>query len=92
MAMRAAAKARKYEQLARLINDPVATRNILELAEKLRKRAEALVKPTPNRIRRRAKQIWIENGRPAGRDEEFWLRAEQELTYGVTAVIPARGC
>jgi Protein of unknown function (DUF2934) len=22
---------------------------------------------------------WEENGRPSGRDEEFWLRAEQEF-------------
>jgi len=80
MAMRAAAKACKYEQFARLIGDPVTARNILDLAGKLRKRAEALFKPTQNRIRRRARQIWMESGRPAGRDEEFWLRAEQELS------------
>ena len=80
MAERAVAKASKYERLARLVGDPETTRNILDLAGKLRKRAEALIKPTQNRIRRRARQIWMESGRPAGRDEEFWLRAEQELT------------
>ena len=93
MAMRAMAKARKYEQLARLIGDPATARNILDLAEKLRKRAAILIKPTQNRIRRRARQIWMESGRPSGRDEEFWLRAEQELTdNGVVAVIHARDC
>jgi len=80
MAMRAVAKASKYERFARLIGDPVTARKILDLAGKLRKRAETLFKPTQNRIRRRARQIWMESGRPAGRDEEFWLRAEQELT------------
>jgi hypothetical protein len=30
------------------------------------------------RIRRRAREIWEENGRPAGRDDEFWLQAERE--------------
>ena len=80
MAERAVAKASKYERLARLVGDPDTTRNILELAGKLRKRADALIKPTQNRIRRRARQIWMESGRPAGRDEEFWLRAERELT------------
>jgi len=93
MAMRAMAKASKYEQFARLLGDPATVRNILDLAGKLRKRAEILIKPTQNRIRRRARQIWMESGRPSGRDEEFWLRAEQELTdNGVVAVIHARDC
>jgi hypothetical protein len=29
-------------------------------------------------VRARAKRIWEENGRPEGRDEEFWLQAERE--------------
>jgi hypothetical protein len=51
----------------------------LDLAKKLRRRAEVLVQPTQNRICRRARQIWLEDGRPSGRDAEFWLRAEQKL-------------
>ena len=34
---------------------------------------------THETIAARARQLWEEAGRPAGRDEEFWLRAEQEL-------------
>ncbi len=30
-------------------------------------------------IRQRAYQIWEENGRPAGRDLEHWLIAQQEM-------------
>ncbi len=30
-------------------------------------------------IRRRAYAIWEEEGRPEGRDHEFWLRAEMEI-------------
>jgi Protein of unknown function (DUF2934) len=30
-------------------------------------------------IRERAHEIWIERGRPKGRDVEFWLAAEREL-------------
>jgi hypothetical protein len=30
-------------------------------------------------IRERAHEIWIERGRPEGRDVEFWLAAEREL-------------
>jgi hypothetical protein len=35
--------------------------------------------PTHEAIAARARQLWEEAGRPAGRDEEFWLRAEQQL-------------
>ena len=27
----------------------------------------------------RAREIWEQNGRPSGRDEEFWLQAESEI-------------
>jgi hypothetical protein len=35
-------------------------------------------KPSEDLIRTRAQQIGEENGRPSGRDEEFWIRAERE--------------
>ncbi|MDF3812641.1 MULTISPECIES: DUF2934 domain-containing protein [Rhodopseudomonas] len=31
------------------------------------------------RIAHRAREIWEMSGRPEGRDEEFWLKAEQEV-------------
>jgi hypothetical protein len=52
---------------------------ILALAEELKQRARALARPNEDRIRRRAREIWEENGRPAGRDEEFWFQAEREF-------------
>lgn len=33
---------------------------------------------THEEIRARAYQLWQENGRPAGRDAEFWFQAENE--------------
>jgi hypothetical protein len=30
-------------------------------------------------IRERARELWEQHGQPAGRDEEFWLRAEAEI-------------
>ncbi len=42
LAMRAVAKATKYEKYAQLIGDPDTARSILELAWKLRKRADTL--------------------------------------------------
>jgi hypothetical protein len=49
------------------------------LAEELKQRARALAMPNENRIRKRAREIWEENGRPVGRDEEFWFQAEREF-------------
>jgi hypothetical protein len=37
-------------------------------------------------IRVRAHEIWIERGRPEGRDVEFWLASEQELEVSRTSV------
>jgi len=31
------------------------------------------------RITERARQLWEEDGRPEGRDMEYWLQAENEL-------------
>jgi hypothetical protein len=76
---RALAKAKKYQDLARWIGDRETVQRILDLTAKLKRRALAVAKPTRNRIRRRAREIWEENGRPSGRDEEFWLRAEREI-------------
>lgn len=44
------------------------------------------------RIRERAHAIWIEEGCPEGRDQEHWLRAEQEVgtVPTVAAKTPAR--
>lgn len=35
--------------------------------------------PTDDQIRSRAHQLWEKAGRPDGREQEFWHRAEQEL-------------
>lgn len=40
--------------------------------------------PSRETIAERAYQLWEQAGKPAGRDDEFWLRAESEL------VVPAR--
>jgi hypothetical protein len=42
--------------------------------------ASAIVaSPNEERIRKRAREIWEENGRPSGRDQEFWFEAEWEF-------------
>lgn len=32
-----------------------------------------------DRIRRRARELWEAEGRPEGREREYWLRAEREI-------------
>jgi hypothetical protein len=40
---------------------------------------EAVSSPDEHRVRERAYGIWIEEGRPHGRDIAHWQRARQEL-------------
>jgi hypothetical protein len=78
------AKAKKYRSFTRWISDWETAERISALSEKLQWRAGILAKPTKNRIRRRAREIWEENGRPSGRDEEFWFQAEREFREAET--------
>jgi hypothetical protein len=48
-----------------------------ELRQKLQRRLAA--RRSKEEIRARSRELWEQNGRPAGRDEEFWLQAESEL-------------
>jgi Protein of unknown function (DUF2934) len=41
-------------------------------------------KPTEEQIRQRAHELWEQNHRPDGRDDEFWHQAEKELNGGIT--------
>src|SRR5258705_3966332 len=73
------AKARKYRDFAWMTGDWETSKRILGLAEELRQQAVSLARPNEKHVRKRAHEIWEENGRPVGRDEEFWLRAEREF-------------
>jgi hypothetical protein len=73
------AKASKYRNFARLVGDWETAQRIMVLAEELKNRARDLARPDERRIRKRAREIWEENGRPGGRDEEFWFQAEREF-------------
>jgi hypothetical protein len=72
-------KARKYRGYARWVGDRQTVKSILALAAELRDRARALAYPDEGNIRNRAREIWEENGKPTGRDLEFWLQAEREF-------------
>lgn len=72
-------KANKYREFARWVDDRETVQRILALTAELKQRARALAKPNEEKIRKRAREIWIENNRPVGRDEEFWFQAEREF-------------
>jgi hypothetical protein len=77
---------RKFEQCRRLsflASDAMTKRKLAEFRDEL---AEALINYPSRRehisedaVRVRAHDLWEQHGCPAGRDEEFWLRAEREL-------------
>ena len=69
----------KYRQFARWIGDHETVRRILALTDELKQRARTMANPEEAKIRNRAREIWEDNGRPAGRDEEFWFQAEREF-------------
>jgi hypothetical protein len=48
-----------------------------ELRQKLQRRLAA--RRLKQQIRARAHELWEQHGRPAGRDVEFWLQAEEEV-------------
>jgi hypothetical protein len=38
-----------------------------------------MTQPTEKEIKNRAYEIWERNGKPEGKEDEFWQQAEQEL-------------
>jgi Protein of unknown function (DUF2934) len=70
-------QAEHYRRLKRQISDPAVLQAICELAGEFETTATALEKR--DHVRERAREIWMERGRPEGRDVEIWLAAEREL-------------
>ena len=48
-----------------------------ELRQRLKERSAA--QRADEEVKARARELWEQNGCPAGRDLEFWLRAEAEI-------------
>jgi hypothetical protein len=47
--------------------------------------------PAQAKIRDRAYELWQQNGRPQGREDEFWAQAERELQGTMDRGDPAQG-
>ena len=76
---------RQLEQANRLVlsvGDPTTLQRIREFIRDLKQRLERrrARRRSQDEIRARARLLWEQAGKPHGRDEEFWLRAEQDLT------------
>jgi hypothetical protein len=68
-------------RIASSINDPTTVERLTSWAQDLRHRLRQILETnrTKHEIRARAHELWEQSGRPAGRDEEFWLQAEAEM-------------
>jgi hypothetical protein len=74
-------KIEQAERIAARIGDPTTYERLKAWADELRgilrRRLDA--RRTRQATGARAHELWEQNGRPAGRDLEFWLKAESEI-------------
>ncbi len=52
---------------------------------------EELEKELDERVRKRAYEIWMEEGQPQGRELDHWFRAKQEVTPDAEKLKLAEG-
>ena len=76
---------RKIEQADRIaagIADQTTVQRLREFVEDLKGklRRRLATRRRHDEIKSRANQIWNQKGRPEGRDLEFWLQAEDEIS------------
>jgi hypothetical protein len=76
---------RKIAQASRIssrITDQTTYERLRAWVEELRQRLgqRLAARRMREEIRARAHELWEQNGRPAGRDLEFWLQAESEIS------------
>ena len=76
---------RKIAQASRIVQqvaDPTTYERLKAWVEELRQRLRQrrAARRTREEITRRARELWEQNGRPSGRDLEFWFQAEAEIS------------
>jgi hypothetical protein len=65
-------------RVAASVNDETTVQRFRSFADDLRHKLWQLMRRP--QIRARAYELWEEAGRPAGRDFEFWLEAERQIS------------
>jgi hypothetical protein len=71
----------RAKRLAAGITDQTTYQRLKAFIEELRQTLQQrrAARRSKEEIRRRARELWEQNGRPVGQDVEFWLQAEREL-------------
>ena len=71
----------RAKRLATGVGDRTTSQRLWDFVEELKQRLQKrrAAKRFKDKIAARAREIWEQQGRPAGRDVEFWLQAEAEL-------------
>ena len=71
----------RAKRLAASVTDQTTYQRLKEFVEELKQRLQQrlVARRSKEEIRARARELWEQHGRPAGRDLEFWLQAESEL-------------
>jgi hypothetical protein len=75
---------RKIEQARRIastITDQTTLERLRAWVDELKQgvRQRLAARRAKEEIKARARELWEQNGQPAGRDLEFWLQAEAEI-------------
>ena len=75
---------RKIETASRIaarVTDQTTIERLRAWVEELRQRLKerSAARRADEEVKARARELWEQNGCPAGRDLEFWLQAESEI-------------
>ena len=71
----------RAKRLATGVGDRTTSQRLWDFVEELKHRLQTrrAAKRSKEEIRARAREIWEQHGRPAGRDLEFWLQAVADM-------------
>jgi hypothetical protein len=76
-------KLAQAKRLSSVLNDATTEQRLAELRTEIVQRLEEMDRRrrciAEGQIQARAFDLWRQHGCPAGRDKEFWYRAEREL-------------
>jgi hypothetical protein len=72
----------RAKRLASSVTDQTTSQRLWGFVEELRQKLQRRLaaRRLKQQISARAHELWEQHGRPAGRDVEFWLEAEAEVT------------
>jgi hypothetical protein len=65
-------------RVAGIIKDESTVQRLRNFADQLRQKLHRMMRRP--QVRARAYELWEEAGRPSGRDVEFWLEAERQVS------------